>query len=253
MAGEVETFFSRLRPEAERLSQLIGAGANAVPVFLAQWANESAYGGSLPGFSWTGHNNYSGLTDGGPPNFRKFGSTEEHTRAQAAALQDPDYAPNYAPFLQAARENQPPTLLARLLGLSGWDFDSYSGDSGMPGQILIDIMERDNLQPAPSVSQQALPGVTGFPPAFSPILQQEGRAPQKGAASSAEAKQAEEKQTLTAATTGFLGTLKQTVFSWDWWKRALWLLILLLLALLLIYFSLRGMTNPQAASQGEGD
>lgn len=252
MPVEAETFFSRLRPEAERLTQLIGAGSNAVPVFQAQWAVESAYGGTLPGFNWIGHENYSGLTDGGPPNFRKFASVEEHTRAQAAALQDPDYAPNYAPFLQAARENQSPTLLARLLGLSGWDANQYRGDSDLPGQALIDVIERDNLQPA-SLPASSTAGMTGFPPPFLPVLPKLGQAHQQDKPASAEVKQAEEKQTLTVAITGLFGSLKQTVFSWDWWKRALWLLILLILAVLLIYFSLRGMTNLQAASQGEGD
>lgn len=259
MAEAADTFFSKLRPQAEKLRQLLGAGPNVVPVVLAQWAQESGF--EAP--QWIGGNNYSGLTNGGPPHFRVFATPEEHTHAQAEALTDPNFSSNYAPFLQAARENQSPTVLAQLLGISGWDADHYMGNGNTPGQRLISIMDRYKLFPAPA----GLPRSVLFPPAFAPALpevdtpqqkREEGAVEQPTTKSESQSKESTSSEQVKdqgwrESIVSFFGGLRATVFSWDWWKRALWLLILIIVALLLIYFSLRGMTNPPATTTGEGD
>lgn len=216
-------FFEKMRPEAERLRQLLGAGPNVVPVILSQWAHESGFEMD----TWVGHrdfqHNYTGLTNGGPPNFRSFASPEEHTRAQAEALLDPNYAWGYGQFIQAARENQDPITLARLLGISPWDGAHYKGDSNQPGEQLIDMMVAYDLAPTKPGDVAISGGELG-----KPISQ--------------------ERPTLQ----NIWQRLNETIFSGAWWLRAGQLLALLFVAALLIYVAIKGLGAPAPATEEEG-
>jgi len=247
-ATDPGTWFNKMRPEAERLRDLLGAGPNVVPVFLAQWAHETGF--ESP--KWIGGNNYSGLTDG--EQFRSFGSAKDHTRAQAAALQDPDWAWAYAPFVDAARQNDPPEQLAEYLGVTPWNEDHYQGDGNMPGGVLVGIMhDYGLLDPAKApveatASAQIGAAVTPGPGGKFVTAQ---TMPEFVTAQTMPESLAQPKtgDPWYKAVGGFFSRLNDTVFAWDWWKRLLWLLILLLVAVLLIYLSLRGMTT--APAEGE--
>lgn len=253
-------FFARLLPEAERLRQQLGAGTNAVPVFLAQWAHESGFESDR----WIGGFNYSGVTDGGPPNFRTFKSPEEHTRAQAAALTDPNYTWGYGLFLQAARENEDPRTLARYLGASPWDAGNYQGDGGRPGQALVDTIERyglDRLAATPAAADLpygAYDPSTGRwnTPGGGPSIRISSPIPMPEVPQTARDIMGKDspglQETAFDDDKGFFKRLSETLFSAAWWKRAGQLLIMLVVAVLLIALAVWGMMKtPPAPAGGE--
>lgn len=251
-------------PEAQRAAQLLGAGPNAVPVILAQWAHESGFEAD----NWIGEFNYSGITSGGEGNWRTFGSTEEHTRAYVGALTDPKYRYTYGFFLDAARENQPPSVLARLLGASDWSADHYNLDGTGPGSALVDVIYRyelnrlsDTRLPPGAIGGRYpyIPGTTVDPglPSTPPEQGTERPTPQYGGRYPyIPGTTVTVPEPAPTAADGLLDRIKNTLFSADWWKRAGLLLAMVIVGLLFVAAAIWGMTKAAPApapASGEGE
>ncbi|NPV89136.1 hypothetical protein HPY42_06520 [Coprothermobacteraceae bacterium] len=102
-------------------------------VCLAQWAIESSFESPR----WCDYNNYAGITDGGPPHFRRYDTIDDFIRDYIRVLR----LSYYREVLELAKQHAPAEEIARALGRSPWDAGHYGGD----GKNLIAVMRRYNL------------------------------------------------------------------------------------------------------------
>lgn len=133
-----QEFYTKMYPHARAAARALGIPEETmVPVILAQWDLES--GREAP--QWIGHNNYAGITNGGPPDFRQYDTIDAFVTDYVDVLKTTWGGAAYGKILELAAAGRPPAVIARALGESPWDAGHYGGNDGLePGALLLERM-----------------------------------------------------------------------------------------------------------------
>lgn len=141
-----KTFFNKMRPYAEKVKAVLGV---PVSVTLAQWAYESGFEDQT---RWIGHNNYSGITNGGESKgFRKFNTIDDFVQAHIKNLSIQRYG--YPEIVTASRAGRLPEEIAGLFAKSKWNTSDHYYINGK--NILIDYIQKYDLKRFDSGGGQA--------------------------------------------------------------------------------------------------
>ncbi len=123
---EAENFFYKLLPYALKVTAELSVPAS---VCLTQWAVESGFESE----NWIGHNNYAGITDGGPPNFKQYDTIDDFVTDYIQVLR----LPYYTEILALVAQKADPSRILQALADSPWDAGHYGGD----GSSLLSVYQ----------------------------------------------------------------------------------------------------------------